>query len=127
MSIIKPRTRGKHLMEHRTRLDRGDRGNHETLYAYATFGRDAELQRASRIRADVLGGGVKIATEPVDSREDRRALPETVGEERTESRRSVCKNVGGVVPGGTNRATGWVFRCEIDTGLNPKPTALWLV
>ncbi len=124
MSIIKPRTRGKHLMEHRTRLDRG---NHETLYAYATFGRDAELQRASRIRADVLGGGVKIATEPVDSREDRRALPETVGEERTESRRSVCKNVGGVVPGGTNRATGWVFRCEIHTGLNPKPTALWLV
>jgi len=34
MPIIKPRTRGKHLVEHRTRLDRD---NHETLYAYATF------------------------------------------------------------------------------------------
>jgi hypothetical protein len=34
MSIIKPRTRGKHLVEHRTRLDRE---NHETLYAYAAF------------------------------------------------------------------------------------------
>lgn len=34
MSIIKPRTRGKHVVEHRTRLDRE---NHETLYAYAAF------------------------------------------------------------------------------------------
>ena len=34
MSIIKPRTRGKHFVEHRTRLDRE---NHETLYAYAAF------------------------------------------------------------------------------------------
>jgi hypothetical protein len=32
--IIKPRTRGKHFVEHRTRLDRD---NHETLYAYAAF------------------------------------------------------------------------------------------
>ena len=34
MSIIKPRTRGKHVVEHRTRLDRE---NHETLHAYAAF------------------------------------------------------------------------------------------
>jgi len=34
MPVIKPRTRGKHLVEHRTRLDRD---NHETLYAYAAF------------------------------------------------------------------------------------------
>ena len=34
MSVIKPRTRGKHFVEHRTRLDRD---NHETLYAYAAF------------------------------------------------------------------------------------------
>ena len=34
MSVIKPRTRGKHFVEHRTRLDRE---NHETLYAYAAF------------------------------------------------------------------------------------------
>ena len=34
MSVIKPRTRGKHLVEHRTRLDQE---NHETLYAYAAF------------------------------------------------------------------------------------------
>ena len=34
MSVIKPRTRGKHFVEHRTRLDRE---NHETLFAYAAF------------------------------------------------------------------------------------------
>ena len=34
MPVIKPRTRGKHVVEHRTRLDRD---NHETLYAYAAF------------------------------------------------------------------------------------------
>jgi hypothetical protein len=37
---------------------------------------------------------------------DRRALTETVGEERTEGRRSVRKNVVGVVPRGTIRAAG---------------------
>ena len=40
MSLIKPRTRGKQRVQHRTRLD-GE--NHETLYAYAAFiGEDAE-------------------------------------------------------------------------------------
>jgi len=34
MSLIKPRTRGKQLVPHRTRLDRE---NHDTLYAYAAF------------------------------------------------------------------------------------------
>ena len=34
MPVIKPRTRGKHFVEHRTRMDRE---NHETLYAYAAF------------------------------------------------------------------------------------------
>ncbi len=34
MSLIKPRARGKHLVQHRTRLDQE---NHETLYAYAAF------------------------------------------------------------------------------------------
>ena len=34
MSVIKPRVRGKHLVEHRSRLDHD---NHETLYAYAAF------------------------------------------------------------------------------------------
>ena len=34
MPVIKPRTRGKHVVEHRSRLDRE---NHETLYAYAAF------------------------------------------------------------------------------------------
>ena len=32
MTLIKPRTRGKQLVRHRTRLDRE---NNETLYAYA--------------------------------------------------------------------------------------------
>lgn len=34
MSVIKPRTRGKQQVPHRTRLDRE---NHETLHAYAQF------------------------------------------------------------------------------------------
>jgi len=34
MPLIKPRTRGKHLVRHITRLDRE---NHEPLYAYAEF------------------------------------------------------------------------------------------
>ena len=34
MALIKPRTRGKQRVQHRTRLDRE---NHETLYAYAAF------------------------------------------------------------------------------------------
>jgi hypothetical protein len=34
MPVIKPRTRGKRLVDHRTRLDQE---NHETLYAYAAF------------------------------------------------------------------------------------------
>ena len=34
MPLIKPRTRGKQLVKHRTRLDRE---NNETLYAYANF------------------------------------------------------------------------------------------
>jgi hypothetical protein len=34
VSIIKPRTRGKHVVEQRTRLDRVNR---ETLFAYAAF------------------------------------------------------------------------------------------
>ena len=40
MPLIKPRTRGKQLVKHRTRLDCE---NNETLYAYAAFiGEDAE-------------------------------------------------------------------------------------
>ena len=34
MSVIKPRTRGKQLVKHRTRLDQE---NQETVYAYAAF------------------------------------------------------------------------------------------
>lgn len=34
MSVIKPRTRGKRVVEHRSRLDPE---NHETLFAYAAF------------------------------------------------------------------------------------------
>ena len=40
MSLIKPRIRGKHVVQHRTRFDRE---NNETLHAYAAFiGEDAE-------------------------------------------------------------------------------------
>jgi hypothetical protein len=34
MSLIKPRTRGKQMVQHRTRLDHE---NNETLFAYAAF------------------------------------------------------------------------------------------
>ena len=34
MPVIKPRTRGRQFVRHRTQLDRQ---NHETLYAYAAF------------------------------------------------------------------------------------------
>ncbi len=49
---------------------------------------------------------------------DGRALPETVGEERTEGGRSVRKNARGVVPRVTIRAAGRVFRCETHAGRN---------
>jgi hypothetical protein len=40
MTVIKPRTRGKHVVQHWTRLDQENR---ETLHAYAAFiGEDAE-------------------------------------------------------------------------------------
>jgi hypothetical protein len=40
MSLIKPRTRGKQFVQHRTRLELG---NHEVLHAYAAFiGEDVE-------------------------------------------------------------------------------------
>src|SRR5207245_1996342 len=48
MSVIKPRTRGKRLAKHRTRLDYE---NNETLYAYAqSLGQSTEyeLNRAER-------------------------------------------------------------------------------
>ncbi len=58
---------------------------------------------------------------------DGRALPETVGEERTEGGRSVRKNIGGVVPRVTIRADGRVFRCEIHAGRNPDRARFWWV
>ena len=44
MPLIKPRTRGKQFVRHRTRLDRE---NTETLYAYARF-----LGESTGIRAE---------------------------------------------------------------------------
>ena len=47
MSLIKPRTRGKHLVRHITRLDQQ---NEDTLYAYAAFiGEDAEYVSAGSL------------------------------------------------------------------------------
>lgn len=68
-------------------------------------------------------GSGRCPCRPVDGR----ALPETVGEERTEGGRSVRKNVGGFVPRVTIRAARRVIRCEIHTGRNPDPRARWLV
>jgi hypothetical protein len=51
---------------------------------------------------------------------------ETVGEERTESGRSVRKNVDGVVPRVTMLDAGRVFRCEIHTrGILTKTRSGW--
>ncbi len=46
MPVIKPRTRGKHVVEHGTRLDRD---NHEALYAYAAFVEEDPAQIANQI------------------------------------------------------------------------------
>jgi hypothetical protein len=53
---------------------------------------------------------------PVPDRLDRRAWPETVGEERTEGGRTVRKNVGGVLPRVAIRAAGQVFSARSIRG-----------
>jgi hypothetical protein len=63
---------------------------------------------------------------PVCRPADRRAWPETVGEERAEGGRSVRKECRGSCRV-TIGAAGRVFRCEIDTGVNPDRNALCLV
>ena len=58
MSVIKPRVRGKHLVEHRTRLDQE---NHETLYAYAAFVDRLYRQPTGRDRARERQGVRRLA------------------------------------------------------------------
>ena len=52
MSLIKPRTRGKQLVKHRTRLDRE---NNETLYAYAHFLGESTEYVLNQVIDTVLG------------------------------------------------------------------------
>ncbi len=52
MALIKPRTRGKQLVKHRTRLDRE---NNETLYAYAHFLGESTEYVLNEIIDTVLG------------------------------------------------------------------------
>lgn len=52
MPLIKPRTRGKQLVKHRTRLDRV---NNETLYAYAHFLGESTEYVLNQVIDTVLG------------------------------------------------------------------------
>lgn len=52
MSLIKPRTRGKQLVRHRTRLDRE---TNETLYAYASFLGESTEYVLNQVIDNVLG------------------------------------------------------------------------
>src|SRR5437773_1547181 len=52
MPLIKPRTRGKQLVKHRTRLDRE---NNETLYAYAHFLGESTEYVLNQVIDTVLG------------------------------------------------------------------------
>jgi hypothetical protein len=54
MPVIKPRTRGKHLVKHRTRLDQQ---NHETLYCLCALSRRVDRVRAEPIDRDRTGEG----------------------------------------------------------------------
>lgn len=52
MPVIKPRTRGKQLVRHRTRLDQE---TNETLYAYAHFLEESTEYILNRVIDTVLG------------------------------------------------------------------------
>ena len=52
MALIKPRTRGKQLVRHRTRLDQQ---TNETLYAYATFIDESTEYVLNQVIDNVLG------------------------------------------------------------------------
>lgn len=52
MPVIKPRTRGKQVVRHITRLDRE---NHETLYAYAQFLGESPEYVLNQLVESVLG------------------------------------------------------------------------
>ena len=63
MSFIKPRTRGKQFMQHRTRLDRE---NHETLYAYAAFIAEEPEYVLNELIDTVLGEGQGLPGQGVE-------------------------------------------------------------
>ena len=67
MSVIKPRTRGKRLVRHRTRLDQE---TNETLYAYAQFLGESPEYVLNQVIDTVLAKDkdfVKWRTEHADS------------------------------------------------------------
>lgn len=87
MSVIKPRSRGKQLVKHRTRFDRE---NTETLFAYAAFlgesteyvlnqvidtvlARDKEFQQWRAEHADSF-----VPRHQDRRRASRRAIPRTI-------------------------------------------------
>ena len=98
MTVIKPRTRGKHVVPHWTRLDQENR---ETLHAYAAFiGEDSEYVLNQMIER-VLGKDKdfrKWRAQHPDS-----YVPPTKQQKRRGSRGQVHRGVMATsgVPGGT--------------------------
>ena len=101
MSVIKPRVRGKHLVEHRTRLDQE---NHETLYAYAAFvdedtrlhrqptGRDRARERQGVRR---LARGAPAVVRTPSSRQDPAPEPARLGAHAPPAERVTTRSIHG--------------------------------
>jgi len=83
MSVIKPRTRGKRLVRHRTRLDEK---TNETLYAYAQFLGESPEYVLNQVIDTVLAKDkdfVKWRTEHPDSYVPRPAALRGAAQRRT--------------------------------------------
>ena len=74
MPVIKPRTRGKQLVRHITRLDRE---NHETLYAYARFLSEPTEYVLNQLIESVLAKDKEFLAWRVDHPESQVPAPAT--------------------------------------------------
>ena len=111
MSVIKPRTRGKQLVRHITRLDRE---NNETLYAYAHFLGEPTEYVLNQLIESVLASttsGTKAA----------RACSRPVGQCITCSTCSAMRHFSRQVRTSTRRCAAFTNRCGIS--INPAPLA----
>ena len=102
MTVIKPRTRGKHVVHHRTRLDRE---NNETLHAYAAFiGEDVEYV-LNQVIDTVLGKDREFVKWRAQQRELFAPQPQRASRRRTRAQAaSVATGTNGVVNGSSRTA-----------------------